>query len=160
MSMVIETINLKEFYIKKVIPYVLMLITLVFYGFPFKFLHNTYNWIQKFDLPDYTYPIFIILFFVSFIAMIGSFFSKSSISKKAFIFNDGSLHYKGKTLRFNDVVSYSLEGKHDFIIENKTVWKFSAKFNKEKLILYLLMNHGEKKEFENHLQKLDLRKAL
>jgi hypothetical protein len=158
--MVIETINLKEFYIKKVTPYLLMLTTLVFYGFPFKFLHNTYNWIQKFGLPDYTYPIFIILFFVSFIAMIGSFFSKSNISKKVINFNNDCLHYKGKMLRFNDVVSYSLEGKHEFIIENKTVWKFSTKFKKEKLILYLLMDHGEKKEFENHLQKLELRKAL
>jgi hypothetical protein len=92
--------------------------------------------------------------------MIGSFFSKSSISKKVFNFNNDSLHYKGKILRFNEVVSYSLEGKHEIIIENKTVWKFSAKFKKEKLILYLLMGHGEKKEFENHLKKLELRKAL
>ncbi|MCH8518059.1 MAG: hypothetical protein LAT68_17320 [Cyclobacteriaceae bacterium] len=151
--MEIETFNLKEFYIKKVIPYLLMLITLVFYGFPFKFPHNTYNWIQKFDLPAYTYPVFIVFFIISFIVMIGSFFTKPKISKKVLDLIEGSIHHKRNLYRFSDMVSYSLEGKHELTIENKTVWKFCADFEKERLLLHLLMSHAEKREFENYLEK-------
>ncbi|MCH7414105.1 hypothetical protein MM213_11450 [Belliella sp. R4-6] len=152
--MKIEEINLIEFYIKKLFPYIMMPVTIIFYAFPFKGLHNSDNLIQRFGLPGYTYTIFILLFFVSFIVMIGSFFSEPKIKKKELKLTEESLYHKGgKVLRFNDFETYKLVGKHEITIDNKTVWKFTSKFGKERLVLYLLMSFEEKKEFETHLEK-------
>jgi hypothetical protein len=92
--MEVEAINLKEYYVKKTFPYVMMVITLIFYAFPFKGLHNTFNLIQVHGLPDYFYPIFIGLFSISFFIMIGSFFSKPSLSKKALIINESGIYFE------------------------------------------------------------------
>lgn len=151
--MIIETFDLKEFYLKKSIPYFLMFCTLFCYGFPFKFPHNTYNWIQKFDLPEYTYPVFILLFIIFFISMIISFFSDTVISKIQYDLTSGVLIYKGSSYRFNEMLNYKLEGRFGLTIENKTVWKFNVVFKDKSISLFLLLSFAEKKEFQNYLEK-------
>jgi|GEM_PF-2716575 len=150
--MVIEIFNLKEFYIKKAVSYLLMLFTLAIYGFPFKFPHNTYNWIQKYDLPDYSYPVFIVLFIMFFSLMIGSFFNTPVITKTLYDLTEGGINKKGTFYMFNDMVNYKLEGMYEMEIGDKPVWKFTANFENKKLVLYLLLSHFEKKEFENYIK--------
>mgnify|MGYP003666654735 FL=1 len=150
--MVLEIINLQDYYLKKAAPYLLMAFTLVLYAFPFKFPYNTFNWIQKYDLPAYTYPVFIVLFIISFILMIVSFFSSPSITRKLSKLKDGSIHHNGAFYRVSNMIDFKLEGRHDLYIENKTVYKFSAKFKEGKISMHLLLSHGKKNEFEDYLK--------
>ena len=152
--MVIEIINIKEHYYKKTIPFFLMVCCLISYGFPFKFPHNTFNWIQKYGLPEYCYPAFIVIFIVFFILMIVSFFLSPGIGINKDDLIDGVINYKGSSIELREIATYEIEGLYWITYENKTVWKFSGKTKEKSFSLFLLMNFSQKIEFENYLRIL------
>ena len=149
--MKLESINLKEYYLREIFPYIMMSLTIIFYGFPFKFPHNTFNLIQKYDLPGYAYAVFTVLFLVSFFVMIISFFSDPKTTKADVELEKESLKYKGRCLSFNNLVHFRIKGKYKITIKDKIVWKFTANFGKEEIVAYLLLSFKEKKDIENFL---------
>lgn len=118
--MKIEILDLRKFYLKEIIPYLLMASTLVFYGFPFKFPHNTFNWIQKYNLPSYTYPIFMILFLTSFILMLVSFFSSNLRIKHYLILEERAVLHQGKSYHFRDRIN-NTSSKESIIFHLKLI---------------------------------------
>ncbi|MDR7128047.1 hypothetical protein J2X69_000375 [Algoriphagus sp. 4150] len=147
-----------KFFVSKRAPYLLVLSTLFLYGFPFKFPHNTFNWIQKFGLPPYLYPFFIVLFIVSFILMIVSFLAEPKFTSTFFDFEEERVHHRGTVYMLDEMLHYSLEDKNKVSVDIQTVWTFTMEFTGERLVLNLLLTYKEKAEFEDCLKKMSLKK--